>query len=183
MSRYRWPVNFGLLNNDCLWVMDETQLMGVGLTTSCQLAGFRKTMKTFGNCHTLWMSATLDNNALSTVDHPKPNPATVGLELTDADRSHARVTKLLTASKPLSRGKAQLTADTEKKGYGVALAAEVSAQHSGGSLTLVVLSSVKRAREVFAELQKQTARQTDTPELELIHSRFRPATPQIQARA
>ncbi|MDB5345975.1 MAG: cas3 [Schlesneria sp.] len=31
MSRYRWPMHFGLLNNDCLWVMDETQLMGVGL--------------------------------------------------------------------------------------------------------------------------------------------------------
>src|SRR5437762_12957048 len=29
MSRYRWPMHFGSLNNDCLWVMDETQLMGV----------------------------------------------------------------------------------------------------------------------------------------------------------
>jgi CRISPR-associated endonuclease/helicase Cas3 len=38
MSRYRWPVHFGLLNNDCLWVLDETQLMGVGLTTSAQLS-------------------------------------------------------------------------------------------------------------------------------------------------
>ena len=37
MSRYRWPVHFALLNNDCLWVLDETQLMGVGLTTSAQL--------------------------------------------------------------------------------------------------------------------------------------------------
>ena len=26
MSRYRWPMHFGLLNNDALWVMDETQL-------------------------------------------------------------------------------------------------------------------------------------------------------------
>ncbi len=28
MSRSRWPVQFGLLNNDCLWVFDEIQLMG-----------------------------------------------------------------------------------------------------------------------------------------------------------
>ena len=41
MSRYRWPMHFGLLNNDCLWVLDETQLMGVGVETSAQLDGFR----------------------------------------------------------------------------------------------------------------------------------------------
>ena len=41
MSRYRWPMHFGLLNNDCLWVMDETQLMGPGLSTACQLEAFR----------------------------------------------------------------------------------------------------------------------------------------------
>ena len=28
MSRYRWPMHYALLNNDCLWVMDEVQLMG-----------------------------------------------------------------------------------------------------------------------------------------------------------
>jgi CRISPR-associated endonuclease/helicase Cas3 len=28
MSRFRWPWHFGLLNSDCLWVMDEVQLMG-----------------------------------------------------------------------------------------------------------------------------------------------------------
>jgi CRISPR-associated endonuclease/helicase Cas3 len=42
MSRYRWPMHFGLLNNDCLWVMDETQLMGVGVETSLgQFCDFR----------------------------------------------------------------------------------------------------------------------------------------------
>src|SRR6516225_4764984 len=43
MSRYRWPMHFGLLNNDCLWVMDEVQLMGSGLATACQLEAFRAT--------------------------------------------------------------------------------------------------------------------------------------------
>ncbi len=30
MSRYRWPIHFGLLNNDALWVMDKTHLMASG---------------------------------------------------------------------------------------------------------------------------------------------------------
>jgi hypothetical protein len=42
MSRYRWPMHFGLLNNDCLWVFDEIQLMGSGLATPAQLEAFRK---------------------------------------------------------------------------------------------------------------------------------------------
>ena len=42
MSRYRWPIHFGLLNNEALWVMDETQLMGVGVETSAQLDAFRE---------------------------------------------------------------------------------------------------------------------------------------------
>src|SRR5947207_56861 len=36
---FRWPIDFALLNNDCLWVMDEVQLLGDGLATSTQLAG------------------------------------------------------------------------------------------------------------------------------------------------
>jgi CRISPR-associated endonuclease/helicase Cas3 len=37
MSRYRWPMHFGLLNNDCLWIYDEVQLMGSGVPTTAQL--------------------------------------------------------------------------------------------------------------------------------------------------
>ena len=40
-SRFHWPIDFALLNNDCLWVFDEPQLMGSGVSTSAQLAGLR----------------------------------------------------------------------------------------------------------------------------------------------
>jgi len=40
-NRFHWPIDFGLLNNDCLWVFDEPQLMGSGVSTSAQLAGLR----------------------------------------------------------------------------------------------------------------------------------------------
>ena len=74
MSRYRWPMHFGLLNNDALWVLDETQLMGVGMETSSQLDGFRHLVQwaNAGSCSTWWMSATLDEARLATVDHPEP---------------------------------------------------------------------------------------------------------------
>lgn len=39
-GRARWPVEFGLLNQDALWVMDEVQLMDVGLATSCNFKRF-----------------------------------------------------------------------------------------------------------------------------------------------
>ncbi len=35
-GRARWPVEYGLLHHDALWVMDEIQLMDVGLATSAQ---------------------------------------------------------------------------------------------------------------------------------------------------
>ena len=35
-------MEFGLLNRDALWVMDEVQLMDVGLATSAQLQAFRE---------------------------------------------------------------------------------------------------------------------------------------------
>ena len=40
-GRARWPMEFGLLNQDALWVMDEVQLMDVGLAASGQLQVFR----------------------------------------------------------------------------------------------------------------------------------------------
>jgi CRISPR-associated endonuclease/helicase Cas3 len=103
MSRYRWPMHLGLLNNDCLWVMDETQLMGVGVETSAQLDGFRSSGK-LGSimCPTWWMSATLDTLQLETVDHPRPSVPWPVIALTKHDLEIETVAKRHGASKPLA---------------------------------------------------------------------------------
>ncbi|MDQ2947726.1 MAG: DEAD/DEAH box helicase [Acidobacteriota bacterium] len=67
-GRARWPMEYGLLNVDCLWVMDEIQLMDVGLATSGQLQGFASVDERDGKLsrprRTWWMSATLQRDWL-----------------------------------------------------------------------------------------------------------------------
>ena len=67
--RARWPMDFGLLNQDCLWVMDEVQLMDVGLATSGQLQAFREQDTALRGprrpCKTWWMSATLQRRMVA----------------------------------------------------------------------------------------------------------------------
>lgn len=53
MSRYQWPIHFALLHNDCLWVLDEVQLMGAGLATSAQLEAFRRSFALAKSSRTL----------------------------------------------------------------------------------------------------------------------------------
>ncbi len=174
MSRYRWPVHFGLLNNDCLWVMDETQLMGVGLTTTAQMEGLRAKLATYGLARSLWMSATLDASTIGTVDHPEPASGFSRATLSDADREHAAVSQRLGAKKRLDQSSLVLTADNEKKKYAKDLAQAIRDGHRLGTLTLAVLNRVSRAQETFAELQKLLRGVEVPPELALIHSRFRP---------
>ena len=79
-----WPVEYGLLNNDSLWIMDEVQLMANGLPTSTQLAGLRQKLQTFGPTGSLWMSATVQPGWLATIDHPAPLDSQVsGLDQDD----------------------------------------------------------------------------------------------------
>ncbi|MGE5487816.1 MAG: DEAD/DEAH box helicase [bacterium] len=78
-GRARWPLEFGLLNNDCFWVFDEVQLMDTGLATSLQLDAWRESLmlrptasdfpKPVPNhgsrpCRSLWMSATMSRQWL-----------------------------------------------------------------------------------------------------------------------
>jgi CRISPR-associated endonuclease/helicase Cas3 len=181
MSRFRWPVHFGLLNNDCLWVFDEIQLMGDGLATTTQLAAFRNLFGTFGKCHSLWMSATLSRGWLRTIDFDPRVGDLKSLELGESDRAAPALSARLRAVKLLVPAPAGCRTPR-------GLAAFVKERHEPGTQTLVIVNRVARARETFAALEdcygvspQKTKRNMPAPtpdehapELRLIHSRFRP---------
>lgn len=196
MSRYRWPMHFGLLNNDCLWVLDEVQLMGSGLATSTQLQAFREKLGTWGTVQTIWMSATLRPEWLETVDF-KRAPPNLPLGLSDDDRRVEALKKRLEAKKPIEPAEISVG---DKPEVVAKVAAIVKEKHRPGSLTLVVVNTVERARNLYnalftpadQPLPRKGGRQrkavprsalSDTrPELLLIHSRFRPPDRQERNR-
>ena len=153
MSRYRWPMHFGLLNNDCLWVLDETQLMGPGLWTSGQLDWMRNSR--FGvmkPCATWWMSATNSPVFLETPDRKKhPLELAPLVEIGDDPKANAR----LNPTRPVNFWKGpDVKAKPKKKGppaltFDEALAAAVRVEHTRGTLSLVVCNSVKAAQQLY----------------------------------
>jgi len=168
MSRYRWPIHFALLNNDCLWVMDETQLMGVGLETSAQLDAFRCALSTFNACPTWWMSATLEEKRLETIDHPRPANGWPTVSLSELDFQMPDVKGRLYAAKPIKRAEISLSGET-RNSYAAQLARFVINHHKNDTLTLVVLNRVNRAQKIYEEIKKLKP----DAQLALIHSRFR----------
>lgn len=164
-SRFHWPIDFGLLNNDCLWVFDEPQLMASGVSTSAQLAGLRQALGTFGPCPSVWMSATLEPSWLDTVDFRGKFPVAT-LELDEKDYDPALpLHKRMTAVKTLASLGMTATKD------GKEAASAVVKAHVKGTQTLVVLNTVDRAKAVYAAIKKDKNAPKDVL---LIHSRFRP---------
>ncbi len=185
MSRYRWPMHFGLLNNDALWVMDETQLMGVSVETSAQLDGFRSDDKwpLMSACPTWWMSATLEKARLTTVDHREPDCGWPRETLTIEEQSRGRAAELFEAKKHVSPCPLTLSPDT-KSTHCRQLAEYVATRHRallekphpGGTFTLVIVNSVRRAQEIYAALitsEKKKPALGDPAKVALVHSRFR----------
>lgn len=159
MSRFRWPLAFGLLNNDCLWVLDEVQLMDASLATSTQLHAFREKMNAQG-CKTVWMSATLETKWLKSVDFFTPTDGP--LELGAEDTMNNVVKSRIDASKPIQRAEAPIDA---KEACANAI---LEAHRESNDLTLAIFNTVERAKEVYLQLKKQTTK------VVLLHSRFRP---------
>jgi CRISPR-associated endonuclease/helicase Cas3 len=161
MSRYRWPVHFGLLNNDIVWVCDEVQLMGDGLATTTQMAAFREQIGAIGKCPTIWMSATMDANMLKSVDAHLP-PEKFELDAEDYPAGGPLFGRLHAAKR--------IAKAPEECRLPVGLARFLAAHHNPGTQTIAVVNRVVRARETFDELQKIVP---GVP-CHLLHSRFRP---------
>ncbi len=169
--RARWPMEFGLLNHDVLWVMDEVQLMDVGLATSAQLQAFREDdadqNRIMRPCHTWWMSATLQKNWLE--KSPDTELLIKNLPLMKIPE-RARIGHLWDdVSKPC-----RLEVVKDAKGIAALVAQKhIAAERSRSGPTLVVLNRVATTVDVYKLLaEDKTLKQTD---IRLVHSRFRPS--------
>lgn len=152
---------------DCLWVMDEIQLMDVGLATSAQLQAFASADESDGKLplprRTWWMSATLQRDwlcrapALVDVDSlPQINlePQEQAGSLWTTPKS-IRIETIPATEDPRAQSWARLVAEVHARG-----------------ITLVVANTVKSAVALHGELK--TLKRDDT-DLRLVHSRFRGA--------
>ena len=160
---FMWPVEYGLLNNDCLWVMDEVQIMANGLPTSTQLAGLRRKLGSFGPAHSMWMSATVKPGWLDTIDHG-PLTGSLVLELGPDDLVDARLDRRHNARKIVTQA-----AIESGKGYARKAAEFIASRHQRGTRTLVIVNTVERAQEIYKALNRISAEAKTV----LIHSRFR----------
>jgi CRISPR-associated endonuclease/helicase Cas3 len=149
-------MHFGLLNNDCLWVLDETQLMGPGLWTSGQLDWMRN--HRFGvmkPCVSWWMSATNSADFLDTPDRRKQKLTQLPVvEVGEDQTALAR----LNPTRPLSFWKGPAARAKSKKkdspapSFDAALASAIRDEHKPGTLTLVVCNSVKAAQQLYRQI-------------------------------
>lgn len=194
----RWPVDFGVINTDALWVLDEAQIMGVGRTTSAQLQFFA-TRRTTENVRaaprkSVWMSATLGvgdreppDSGRERVEVPTwmrtperaANAESLVMQTLSRQEREAptgkdepsELQRVVHASKLLmlrTKGNECWTFEND------ALVREI-VNSAKGRLTLAVVNTVARARVLFDRVQTATQAfsQGQRPDVVLLHSRLR----------
>jgi CRISPR-associated endonuclease/helicase Cas3 len=176
MRRFEWPVHFGLLNNDCRWLIDEGQLMGPGLWTTSQLDWMRRNrFPSLKRCMTTWMSATVGTSFLKTTDRAREGLGESSAEQaafekklkssldTDRGLSWWRKAKRPVAwwkpEKPSKTGKAKkldpAKSPTASAVTPDAISQAVVKEHQVGTLSLVICNTVDMARDVFCALSME----------------------------
>jgi CRISPR-associated endonuclease/helicase Cas3 len=207
MSRYRWPMHFGLLNNDCLWVLDETQLMGPGLATACQLEAFRLQKGPIsiagfnsypeGRSVTWYASATADPSHLQTRDWrgivPPVRPESFFFELSKTEKlaTTGPVAERRLAIKRVEIQKSWNFGD-KQKGPALERTENILVRHEKMAKalhaapaklprrTLIICNTVDRALVVHQAIKAKLVGHEET-DLMLMHSRFRPKERKEQA--
>lgn len=201
MRRPRWPIHFGLLNNDCLWICDEVQLMGPGVATACQLEAFRRDTDDaagprglasfFGSRSATWYaSATSSSDVLKTRDwRDVQRPGDFVFSLTKAERTDTTSTigrrraalKELEVHPNWHFGDRQPQDErvTDIIGRHLDMVAKLQEHNAPADVprrSLIICNTVDRASGVFDLMfQKQKAGELEGVDLVLLHSRFRPA--------
>jgi len=201
-GRARWPMEFGLLNNDCLWVFDEVQVMSTGLATSLQLDAWHRVLRVrnpvdgfFRDDHSavympsrsLWMSATMARHWLdSAVDWQKYSEDAWEKRstLVDADFSHPRVSALLENRKHLH---AKPSAKLEKPRTKAGKADRADLKRKTQLYIEELTRAVKMCQDangltlvILNTVERATAlydklkKQMKGVDVRLVHSRFRP---------
>ncbi len=189
--RPRWPMEFGLLNNDCLWVFDEVQLMGPGLATGLQLEAFRHpeiegTMY-FGTertCVSWYMSATASRMLLRSrewrSDGSDKRPDDFVFELSPEEKNDTEgiLGQRRLATKRLECQLSWSVVDDEAaprilSRHQAMVQALSAAPAELLRRTLIICNTVDRARNVHASLAGALGEDAEKV-LVLLHSRFRP---------
>src|SRR5690606_25522591 len=151
------------------WVLDEVQLMDVGLATSAQLQAFfdGDAARSLRPRLSWWMSATLQTGWLASVDtdayHGTWTSNLLALTPTALESGLATISKSLSTKQ----------IDAKDDGAFANLIAEshrASEDGPFGRVTLVVCNTVDRASRTFDALRKLDV----SKDIRLVHSRFRP---------
>jgi CRISPR-associated endonuclease/helicase Cas3 len=158
IGRSIYPIDFALVTNGAHWVIDEIQLCQESTTTLRQLAGFARVFGTAEPFGLTCMSATVAPSLLDTVDNPAPGPD--GMMQIESEERTGELAVRLGARRTVRR----LIADP---GDTKEIAATARGSHRPGTLTLVVMNTVKAAQAVYEDL-----RGGPVPCV-LLHSRFR----------
>jgi CRISPR-associated endonuclease/helicase Cas3 len=147
MSRYKWPLHFGLLNHDCHWIIDEIQLMGPGLWTTAQLDWMRqKRFRMLKPCRSTWMSATVGLGFLATSDREKAGIDSAA-PLNPQLHNDPAAAKRLAARRPIEM--LAWTPKQKKMPIEKRIAQEAWSKHKPGTLSLVVCNTVEAAQKIY----------------------------------
>lgn len=159
-KRSAYTIDFGLTTNGAQIIVDEVQLAVQATTTLRQIDAFQRLWGTAEPVGLTCVSATVLPEALDVIDNPyDPQTARV-VRLSAEDAAHPVLAKRLQATKIVHE------ISGEKP---TVLASEVVKAHIVGTLTLVMVNTVKRAVETYQAVKKKAP----AADVLLMHARFR----------